>query len=104
MSGRIYADPLTLLSRGVTKLNTLWLRATYPFGAFGHGVSVHYSCDISRQTAADICIDDDVYLARDVWLNIVSTQNADTPKIILKKGCKIGRRSTISSRNHVELG
>jgi len=34
-------DPLSLVGRALTKLNTFWLRETYPFQAFGDNVSIH---------------------------------------------------------------
>ena len=50
-----------------------------------------------------ISVQDNVYLARDVWLNIAYDSNDKDPKIILSSGCKIGRRSTISSKNRIYL-
>jgi acetyltransferase-like isoleucine patch superfamily enzyme len=49
-------------------------------------------------------IGDEVYFAPDVWLNIVSDSPSPNPKIVLGDRCKIGRRSTISSKNCIELG
>jgi len=95
---------MELFSRILTKVNTEWMKAVYPFAAFGKGSSVHYSCDIGRAGSKYIVIGDGVYVAPDVWLNTVAdTDNAD-PKLILSSGCKIGRRSTISARNRIELG
>jgi acetyltransferase-like isoleucine patch superfamily enzyme len=97
-------DPLSLFSRAATKLHTLWLRKSYPFAAFGERVSVHYSCDIYRPTSKYISVGDQVYLAPDVWLNVeCGNESSGGPKLILGKGCKIGRRSTISSRNYILL-
>ena len=100
---REFDDPLVLFSRIRTKLNTVWLRKTYPFEGFGQGVSIHPSCDIARATAQYVCLSDDVYLARDIWINIAPGSKACEPKLILGRGCKIGRRSTISARNHIAL-
>jgi acetyltransferase-like isoleucine patch superfamily enzyme len=50
-----------------------------------------------------IRLHDNIYLARDVWLNVVYDSSDKEPKIILGNGCKIGRRSTISSKNHIHL-
>jgi acetyltransferase-like isoleucine patch superfamily enzyme len=96
-------DPRTLVSRFAVKLNTTWLRATYPFAAFGSGVTVHNTCEIQRSMAPDISLGDGVYLAPDVWLNVVEAAGTPTPRIVLGSGCKIGRRSTISSRNQIVL-
>jgi acetyltransferase-like isoleucine patch superfamily enzyme len=53
--------------------------------------------------SAEIGLGEDVYLAPDVWLNVVEGVGSQRPKIVLGRGCKIGRRSTISSRNQVTL-
>jgi acetyltransferase-like isoleucine patch superfamily enzyme len=98
-----FDDPLVLFSRIRTKLNTAWLRRTYPFAGFGRGVSIHPSCEIARATAQYICMFDDVFLAKDIWINIAPGSNDLEPKLILGRGCKIGRRSTISARNYIAL-
>jgi acetyltransferase-like isoleucine patch superfamily enzyme len=95
-------DPLNLFPRLATKLKTVWLGGTYPFAGFGRGVSIHYSCQIGRAGSPYISVEDQVYLAPDVWLNIASSGETG-PKIVLGKGCKIGRRSTISARNRIIL-
>lgn len=96
-------DSLQLFSRVATRLRTIWLRKTYPFAAFGRKTSVHYSCDIRRPGSRFVSIGDDIYIAPDVWLNVVAGSNSLEPRIVLGSGCKIGRRSTISSRNQIIL-
>jgi acetyltransferase-like isoleucine patch superfamily enzyme len=96
-------DPLSLVSRAATKLNSIWLGKTYPFAAFGRNVSIHYSCDIRRSISEQISIGDDVYMAPDVWLNIAPEADNFGPKIVLGNGSKIGRRSMISARNQIVL-
>jgi lipopolysaccharide O-acetyltransferase len=95
---------LSLAPRVVFKLNTEWVHWTYGFSHFGRGVSVRPGCEISREVARYISIGDDVYLAPDVWLNVVPVDGGPEPRIVLDKACKIGRRSTISARNRVHLG
>lgn len=95
-------DIVALIRRAVTKVNTTWLRSTYPFAIFGKRVSVDLSCDISSCQARFIELHDGVFLARDVWLNAESSDQLES-KIILGPRCKIGRRSTISSKNRVEM-
>jgi acetyltransferase-like isoleucine patch superfamily enzyme len=97
------ADPLAFFSQVAIKLNTIWLRSTYPFAAFGDGVSIHHSSEIHRSTSHYVHIGDKVYMAPDVWLNLVTEKDGPSPRLVLGKGCKIGRRSTISCRNYVEL-
>jgi acetyltransferase-like isoleucine patch superfamily enzyme len=96
-------DPLALLKRARIRLNTEWLRRTYPFATFGKGVSVHWSCDIYRSACPWIEIADRVFLGPDVWLNVVDLQLPGNSRIVFRSGCKIGRRSTISSRNQIIL-
>lgn len=98
-----FDDPLVLFSRIRTKLNTAWLRRTYPFAGFGQGISIHPSCEIARATAQYIYMFDEVFLARDIWINIAPGSKGPEPKLILGRGCKIGRRSTISARNYIAL-
>ena len=97
-------DPVPIFRRVAIKLNTAWLRATYPFASFGRRVSIHRLCDISRAVSRSVSISDDVYLAPDVWLNVVPGAEDSAPKITLGSGCKVGRRSTISARNSISLG
>src|SRR5215813_1362205 len=102
-SGLPADDPLALLGKLRTKLNTLWCRLFYPFSSFGGGASIHWSTDIYRKAAPLISIGDNVYIGPDVWLNLVEIEIARKPKLILSKGCKIGRRSTISVKNEIVL-
>jgi acetyltransferase-like isoleucine patch superfamily enzyme len=100
-------DPFQMFGKVATKLNTAWLRATYPFAKLGRHVSIHYSCELYRERAQYIELADEVYLASDVWLNVVCASDSLEllkPKIVLGSGCKIGRRSTISASNYIELG
>ncbi len=97
-------DPISFFSRLSTKLNTLWMGMTYPFASFGNGISIHHSCQISRAMSSYISMGNEVYLAPDVWLNIAHGSEGSDPRIILSKGCKIGRRSTISAKNQILLG
>ena len=96
-------DPLLLWPRILTKAKSVWLRTTYPFAAFESKVSVHHSCQISRTLAKFIWLGKNVYLGPDVWLNVIAEVGGDVPKIKLEHGCKIGRRTTISSRNRIVL-
>jgi abequosyltransferase len=99
----MFEDPLSIFPRVATKFNTLWMKASYPFAHFGDRVSIHYSCDMSRTGAQYVHIGDDIYLAPDVWLNIVRSADGSNLKISLGSGCKIGRRCVISARNSISL-
>jgi acetyltransferase-like isoleucine patch superfamily enzyme len=96
-------DPLYIFSRIATKFKTVWLRATYPFAAFGRGVSIHYSCDIRRPISRFVSLGDDVYVAPDAWFTVVPGSESSEPKIVLGRGCRIGRRASLSSRNQIVL-
>jgi len=102
-SARPAEDLLDLFSRTATKIHSLWLRSTYPFAMVGRGVSVHHTCDIKRSASRDISIGDEVLIAPEVWLNVVAGEPASGPKLVLGRGCQIGRRSTLSSRNRIIL-
>ncbi len=86
-----------------TKLHGIWLRHTYPFAEFGNRVRVHSSCDIRRPAAPEIRLGDGVYLGPGVWIDVAPGSLDREPKVVLGKGCAIGRRSTISARNQVIL-
>lgn len=95
--------PVSFLSRAITKLHTTWLNKTYRFARFGCGVSIHHSCEISRDAAPCVEFSDNIYLGPDVWLNVTRGPADQGPKIVMGKGCKIGRRSTISAKNRIIL-
>lgn len=97
------ADPLSFITRGMTKLHTLWLRGTYPFVSFGNGSWAHYSCDIRRCIAPYIKIGDRVAIDNGVWLNIPHVPRDRDPVIIVDEGCGIGRRCMISAQNRVHI-
>jgi acetyltransferase-like isoleucine patch superfamily enzyme len=96
-------DPLRFFGRAVSRLNTSWMTATYPFSSTGSQLSIAPSCSLGRCDAPYISLGDNVLLSSDVWLNIVEDSGPPRPKLVLGNGCRIGRRSTISARNHIEL-
>ena len=96
-------DPLDLISRVATRLNSIWLRRTYRFAEFGHSVAICNSCDIRRSMSPGIALGDKVYLGPDVWLNVVGDSHSAKPRIVIGTGSGIGRRSTISARNEIIL-
>ena len=96
-------DPFFIISRARTWLYTRWIKNTYPFAQFGRGTSVNHTCDIQRSIASAVSLGENVYLAPDVWLNVTEGAKGPRPKIVLGAGCRIGRRTTISARNHICL-
>jgi acetyltransferase-like isoleucine patch superfamily enzyme len=98
-----FDDPLNVVSRIRVKLHTTWLRLSYPFDSFSRGVSIHYSCEISRTIANRISLGERVYLAPDVWLNVAGSAVSQEPSLVLKAGCKLGRRTMISASTRICL-
>jgi acetyltransferase-like isoleucine patch superfamily enzyme len=92
-----------LVSRLLTKLNSVWLKSSYPFQGFGKNVSVHFSCEIQRGHSSKIKIGDFVLLDRDVWLNVPVDSSNSGPALIIGTKSNIGRRSVISAINHVHI-
>jgi acetyltransferase-like isoleucine patch superfamily enzyme len=113
MRGLPFDDPLTIFPRAARKLNSLWLRTTYPFASFGKGVNIHPTCTIPRAGSPWIIIGNGVYLYPGNWLNVILmgreedaafNPEAIEPKIILGDGCIFNRNSTIAAMNHIEFG
>lgn len=100
---RYSEDLISLVPRLRTKAKSTWMRMTYPFGGFGKGVSVHYTCDLRRSAAHRMKIGDDVYFAPDTWLNVPEGVPGTVPVIVVGNGCKIGRRCMFSARNLISV-
>lgn len=96
-------DVLQWLDFVFAKLNTIWLRRTYPFAQLGHDSSIHHTCEIRRTISSRIYIGDSVYLGQDNWLNVSALPSGTTPVLIIGNGCKIGRRCMLSAKNRVCL-
>jgi acetyltransferase-like isoleucine patch superfamily enzyme len=96
-------DPLTLASRALTKLYSLWVRATYPFASCGRGLSIHYAAEIRRTKANRISLGNSVLIAKDAWINISNPAESDEPVVLFGDGCIIARRSMISARNRIQI-
>jgi|ERR1017187_7724236 carbonic anhydrase/acetyltransferase-like protein (isoleucine patch superfamily) len=96
-------DLRMFLRRVAAKLNTEWMRATFPFAAFGRGISIDSTCEFWRRSSQYMAIGDKVYLAPHVLLNVLEFWGPVRPKLVLGKGCKIQRRSTITAKNYIEL-
>lgn len=96
-------DPLMWVSRLVTRLNSVWLKLTYPFDGIGRCVSIHHTCEVRRSHAHRIRIEDSVLLDREVWLNVPIISPDSSPAIVIGRGTNVGRRSTISARNQIRI-
>lgn len=99
-----WPDPFALVDRLLNRLHSWWLQYTYPFVEIGTGFFAHRTCDIRRPMVPNMKIGKNVWLDRDVWLNIPRPPATTDPVLILEDGCKIGRRCMISAKNLVRVG
>ena len=95
-------DPLRIFPRALTKLHTLWLRATYPFASIGRDLSIHHTCVLNRAKAPQIKLGSSVIIKKDVWLNVIVEATGE-PKIIIDDECRIGARAIVSAKNYIQL-
>jgi acetyltransferase-like isoleucine patch superfamily enzyme len=96
--------PLTGCSRIVNRLNTLWLSRTYPFVSIGKRVWIHHSCELPRSIASSMTIGDDVWIGRNVWLNIPPHVESHEPIIVLESRSSLGRDCIVSAQNQIHIG
>lgn len=89
-------------SRVLTKLNSLWVNATFPFAGKRRDLSLHYASDISRRSARHIRLGSHVQIGRHTWLSSGSADN-DEINITIEDDSRIGARCTISAKNSVYL-
>lgn len=54
--------------------------------------------------APHIQLGKDVFLDREIWLNIPYIPKSKDPVIVLDDGCGIGRRAVISAKNRIHVG
>lgn len=97
-----FEDPLSLVSRVLTKLYTLWISATYPFASKGRNLTIQYPCLVNRLAAHRIKLGNSVIIRKDAWLNIITESNSDL-NLVIDDNCLIGARSVISAKNSIHL-
>jgi acetyltransferase-like isoleucine patch superfamily enzyme len=97
-----FEDPLRLFPRVLRKLYSFWLRLTYPFASCGPGLSVHYTCRISRSTAPSIRLGASVCVSKDTWLNAINLREGES-RLILEDNVLIGARCQLSAKNCIHL-
>ena len=90
------------LANLLTRLNTWWLSATYPFASKGRGVQFHYASEISRRVTPHISLGNQIKIARHAWLTC-GTEGPFHLKITIEDNCRIGPRCTITSKNSIHL-
>ena len=94
--------PACLIGDLLSRLNSWWVRATYPFALSGRKLKIHYASEISRRCATRIWLGDHVTVGKHVWL-VLGMEEEEPPKIVIEEGCSIGPRCTISSKNSIHL-
>lgn len=88
----------------LTRLNSFWLRLTYPFAFVGKNAKIHYTCHIARETAHRIKLGEGAVCGKDVWLSIFAPpEESGAPLIVLEEGCQIGFRTTISAKKLIHI-
>ena len=95
-----------IFSRVLTKLNSLWVAATYPFAGKGREFSFHYASEISRALAPHVRVGNRVEIGRDTWFHTWCTGcagNRHEVKFDIEADCRIGARCTITAKNSIHL-
>jgi acetyltransferase-like isoleucine patch superfamily enzyme len=100
---RPFEDPLSLLPRGLTRLNSTWVSFMYPFASIGQNVSFHPTSKVSRQRAGRVSLGHCVRLLEYAWLNVATDVPSGEPTVIIEDNCSIGYGTIISGKNRVHL-
>jgi acetyltransferase-like isoleucine patch superfamily enzyme len=88
----------------LSKLNTLWMRITYPFASMGERAFIHYRCTIDRKTAHRIQLGNDVRIHKDSYLGITApSDDATSPSIVIDDNCVIHWRAQIDAKNCIHI-
>jgi acetyltransferase-like isoleucine patch superfamily enzyme len=96
-------DPLAVLPRMLTKVFSVWVKATYPFHSIGHDVSIHHTVSLNRRMAPAISIGSSVMIRKDAWLNTFDIEEVSGPTIVVEDGCLIGAGDVISAKNSIHI-
>jgi acetyltransferase-like isoleucine patch superfamily enzyme len=98
-----FADPISYLARALTKLYSIWVSLTYPFVSFGRKVSFHYTCRLARSRAHQIKIGNEVFIGKDVWLNVSALEEKDEPVLVIDDGAIVNAGAQISAKNLIHI-
>jgi acetyltransferase-like isoleucine patch superfamily enzyme len=98
-----FADPISHLARALTKLYSIWASLTYPFASIGNKVSVHYTCRLARSRAHQIKIGNEVFIGKDVWLNVSALEEKDEPVLVIDDGAIVNNGAQISAKNLIHI-
>jgi acetyltransferase-like isoleucine patch superfamily enzyme len=99
----VLEDPISYLPRALTKLHSVWASLTYPFASIGHKVSVHYTCRLARSRAHQIKIGNEVFIGKDVWLNVSALKEKDEPVLVIDDGAIVNDGAQISAKNLIHI-
>jgi abequosyltransferase len=92
---------------GTNRFYSMLLRLFMKFYYIGKNVIIAPSCEIRRAAAPYIYLGNNVYLGKDVWLNIPCEAPApvkNRPIIKIGDGTAIGRRCMITALNSIDIG
>ena len=95
-------DREEFFSRVLTKLNSMWVSATYSFASKPRNLSLHYASDVSRRLARHIKLGSRVEIGKHTWLSTGSENNHEI-QVTIEDDCRIGARCTISAKNSIHL-
>jgi acetyltransferase-like isoleucine patch superfamily enzyme len=105
-TGSDFEYPEGFFSRILTKLNSRWLVATYPFAGKGSNLSLHYASEISRRLAPYISLGDRVEIGKHTWFHTwpsLGTDGVDGVKITIEDDCRVAAQCTITAENSIHL-
>jgi len=103
MRRRPCEDPLKLIPRLLTRMNSMWVSRTYPFASIGRNVSLHFTSEVSRQRATRISIGNSVAVKEHAWLNVATDDPTGEPTIVIEDNCVIAIGSILTARNQIHL-
>lgn len=97
-------DPFNLLSRAITRVYSLWVRATYPFASIGNNLLIDHTTILNRRLAPGIKIGNSVIFRNHAWVNTfdLSGVKGDV-KITIEDYCVINAQCVISAKNRIHL-
>jgi acetyltransferase-like isoleucine patch superfamily enzyme len=97
-----FDDHEGVFSGVLTKLNSLWVRLTYPFASCGRNLSLHYASEISRTLATRIHLGNRVAIGKHTWFHL-GMEGEHAIKIAIEQDCRIAARCTMSAKNSIHL-
>ncbi len=97
-----FEDPLTYLSRFISRLYSWWISTMYPFASRGKKLTFHFPFRLDRREANQISLGNSITIGKDAWLNTVGENHGEV-KIVIEDHCNIGARDIFSARNSIHI-